>query len=86
MLMEFQDEVFQNKSLNDMMEKYQANNISRDIFYEEQFRKRLTCSEKIFGFQKREEQEQKALAPADDSESVLEELKKGVEDIVEGAE
>ena len=32
------DEVFQNSQLNDMMEKYQENNINRDMFYEEQKR------------------------------------------------
>uniref|UniRef100_A0A6C0BSY4 Uncharacterized protein n=1 Tax=viral metagenome TaxID=1070528 RepID=A0A6C0BSY4_9ZZZZ len=36
-----EDEVFQNNQLNDMMEKYQENNINRDIFYEEQKRERI---------------------------------------------
>jgi hypothetical protein len=35
------DEVFQNNQLNDMMEKYQENNINRDIFYEEQKREKI---------------------------------------------
>jgi len=36
-----QDEVFQNSQLNEMMEKYQENNISRDMFYEEQKREKI---------------------------------------------
>ena len=36
-----QDEVFQNSQLNEMMEKYQENNVSRDIFYEEQKREKV---------------------------------------------
>jgi len=36
-----QDEVFQNSQLNEMMEKYQENNVSRDMFYEEQKREKV---------------------------------------------
>ena len=36
-----EDEVFQNNQLNDMMDKYQENNINRDIFYEDQKRERI---------------------------------------------
>jgi len=81
-----QDEVFQNSQLNDMMEKYQENNINRDIFYEEQKREKVKAAREEALAKKREEQEQKALEAADDSESVLEELKEGVEEIVEGVE
>ena len=35
------DEVFQNSQLNDMMEKYQENNASKDMFYEEQKRDKI---------------------------------------------
>ena len=35
------DEVFQNGQLNDMMEKYQENNASKDMFYEEQKREKI---------------------------------------------
>tara|TARA_Y100000389_G_scaffold93788_1_gene90427 strand:+ start:99 stop:944 length:846 start_codon:yes stop_codon:yes gene_type:complete len=35
------DEVFQNSQLNDMMDKYQQNNVNRDIFYEEQKREKV---------------------------------------------
>ena len=38
------DEVFQNSQLNDMMEKYQENNINRDIFYEEQKREKVKAA------------------------------------------
>jgi len=38
------DEVFQNSQLNDMMEKYQENNVSRDMFYEEQKRDKIKAA------------------------------------------
>ena len=38
------DEVFQDSQLNDMMEKYQENNSSRDIFYEEQKRDKVNAA------------------------------------------
>ena len=37
-------EVFQNSQLNDMMEKYEENNINRDIFYEEQKRDKIAAA------------------------------------------
>ena len=81
-----QDEVFQNSQLNDMMEKYQENNINRDIFYDEQKREKVKAAREEALAKKREEQEQKALEAADESDSVLEELKEGVEKIIEGGE
>ena len=39
------DEVFQNSQLNDMMEKYQENNVSRDMFYEEQKRDKVRSAQ-----------------------------------------
>jgi hypothetical protein len=81
-----QDEIYQNSQLNNMMEKYQENNINRDIFYEEQKRDKIKAAREEVLAKKREEQEQKALEAADDSDSVLEELKEGVEKIVEGGE
>ena len=39
------DEVFQNSQLNDMMEKYQENNINRDMFYEEQKRDKIKAAQ-----------------------------------------
>jgi hypothetical protein len=38
------DEIFQNSQLNDMMEKYQENNVSRDMFYEEQKRDKIKAA------------------------------------------
>ena len=81
-----QDEVFQNSQLNDMMDKYQENNVSRDIFYDEQKREKVKAAREEVLAKKREAQEQKTLEAATDSESVLEELKEGIEEIVEGAE
>jgi len=38
------DEHFQNTELNNMMEKYQENNVNRDIFYEEQKRDKIKAA------------------------------------------
>ena len=38
------DEVFQNSQLNDMMEKYQENNVNKDMFYEEQKREKIKAA------------------------------------------
>jgi len=38
-------EHFQNSQLNDMMEKYQENNINKDIFYEEQKRDKIKAAQ-----------------------------------------
>jgi hypothetical protein len=40
-----ESEIFQNSQLNNMMEKYQANNINRDIFYEEQKRDKIKAAQ-----------------------------------------
>ena len=54
------DEVFQNSQLNDMMEKYQENNVNRDIFYEEQKRDKIKAAQEEFRLakQKKEEEEE----------------------------
>ena len=40
-----EDEHFQNSQLNDMMEKYQENNVNRDMFYEEQKREKIKAAQ-----------------------------------------
>ena len=75
-----QDEVFQNSQLNDMMDKYQENNVNRDIFYDEQKREKIKAAREEVIAKKRVEAEQNA------SDSTIEELKEGVEEIVEGVE
>ena len=40
-----EDEHFQNTQLNNMMEKYQENNVNRDIFYEEQKRDKIKAAQ-----------------------------------------
>jgi hypothetical protein len=40
-----EDEHFQNSQLNDMMEKYQENNVNKDIFYEEQKRDKIKAAQ-----------------------------------------
>ena len=59
-----QDEVFQNTQLNDMMEKYQENNVNRDIFYEEQKRDKIKAAREEVLKKKREEAEKAAAEKA----------------------
>ena len=40
-----ESEIFQNSQLNEMMEKYQENNISKDMFYEEQKRDKIKAAQ-----------------------------------------
>ena len=76
---EIQDEVFQNSQLNDMMEKYQENNVNRDIFYEEQKRDKIKAAREEVLKKKREEQAKKA-----EEMTALEDVKEGVADVVSG--
>ena len=62
------DEVFQNSQLNDMMEKYQENNVNRDIFYEEQKRDKIKAAQEEVRKAKEEEMAKKALEEKDVSE------------------
>ena len=55
------DEVFQNSQLNDMMEKYQENNVSKDIFYEEQKRDKIKAAQEEVRKAKEEENAKKKL-------------------------
>ena len=81
-----QDEVFQNSQLNDMMEKYQENNINRDIFYEEQKRDKVKKAREEALKKKREQQEQKTLDAIEDVVEDVEEVVEGVEEVVEDVE
>jgi len=58
------DEVFQNTQLNDMMEKYQENNVNRDIFYEEQKREKIKAAHEE---NRKKEREDKELAEKNES-------------------
>ena len=62
------DEVFQNSQLNDMMEKYQENNVNRDIFYEEQKREKVKAAQEEVRKAKEEELAKKKLEEKDASE------------------
>ena len=55
------DEVFQNSQLNDMMEKYQENNASKDMFYEEQKRDKIKAANEEVRKAKEEEAAKKKL-------------------------
>ena len=77
-----QDEVFQNSQLNDMMEKYQENNINRDIFYEEQREKVKAAREEALKKKKRTTGT-KTLDAVEDVEKKLI-VEKGAEQVVEG--
>ncbi len=59
-----QSEVFQNSQLNDMMEKYEENNVNRDIFYEEQKRDKVKAAREEVLKKKREEAEKAAAEKA----------------------
>jgi len=59
------DEVFQDSQLNDMMEKYQENNASRDIFYEEQKRDKVNAAREEVLKAKEEELAKKKLEGGD---------------------
>ena len=63
-----ESEIFQNSQLNDMMEKYQENNINRDMFYEEQKRDKIKAAQEEVRRAKEEEAAQKALENKDASE------------------
>jgi hypothetical protein len=62
------DEVFQNSQLNDMMEKYQENNASKDMFYEEQKRDKIKAAQEEVRKAKEEEAAKKKLEEKDASE------------------
>ena len=63
------DEVFLNSQLNDMMEKYQENNINRDIFYEEEKRDKIKAAqEEVLRAKKKAEEERAKLNEVDESE------------------
>ena len=54
------DEHFQNTQLNDMMQKYQENNVNRDIFYEEQKRDKIKAAQEEVRLAKEKEAKEKA--------------------------
>ena len=75
------DEVFQNSQLNDMMEKYQENNVNRDMFYEEQKRDKIKAAQEEVRKAKEEEAAKKALEEKDASEEYpIEDTNGGVKD------
>jgi len=65
------DEVFQNSQLNNMMEKYQENNVSRDMFYEEQKRDKMRAAhEEFLKNKEKEDSAIKDMEPEPEPESV----------------
>jgi hypothetical protein len=54
------DEHFQNTQLNDMMSKYQDNNVNRDIFYEDQKRDKIRAAHEEVRVAKEKEMKEKA--------------------------
>ena len=54
------DEHFQNTQLNDMMQKYQENNVNRDIFYEDQKRDKIKAAHEEVRAAKEKEMKEKA--------------------------
>jgi hypothetical protein len=62
------DEVFQNSQLNDMMEKYQENNASKDMFYEEQKRDKIKAAQEEVRKAKEEKAAKEKLEGGSDEE------------------
>ena len=75
-----ESEVFQNSQLNDMMEKYQENNVNRDMFYEEQKREKIKAAQEEV--RKSEEEKKKLMKEKEASEEypIEEEPDKEVEE------
>ena len=82
-----EDEYYINDQLNDMMGKYKDNNISRDIFYEEQKREKLKKAREEALQKKKEELEslKNTEEKCDDcpEENIEEDTKKDVDEITE---
>jgi cytochrome c1 len=76
------DEVFQNSQLNDMMEKYQENNVNKDIFYEEQKRDKVKAAREEVLKKKREEEEQKKLESVEEDDTKAK-VSEGDKEVVE---
>ena len=55
-----ESEHFQNSQLNEMMEKYQENNVNRDIFYEDQKREKVKAAQEEALKKKKENEERLA--------------------------
>jgi len=66
------DEVFQNSQLNDMMEKYQENNASKDMFYEDQKRDKIKAAQEEVRKAKEEEAAKKKLEGGSEVEKEVE--------------
>ena len=64
-------EHFQNSQLNDMMEKYQENNVNKDIFYEEQKRDKIKAAQEEV--RKNEEKKKKEKEASEKLKDVSEE-------------
>jgi hypothetical protein len=82
-----QEEHYINDQLNDMMEKYKENNISRDIFYEEEKREKIKAAKEEQIKKKREQMEKSKEElnedpePEETSSKVEEILDKVVDDV-----
>lgn len=82
-----ESEHFQNSQLNEMMEKYQENNVNRDIFYEEQKRDKIKAAQEE-ALRKKKENEEKLAEKLDsiddyDIEKIEEENVKAEEPVEE---
>tara|TARA_Y100000590_G_scaffold467218_1_gene645415 strand:+ start:733 stop:1590 length:858 start_codon:yes stop_codon:yes gene_type:complete len=71
-----ESEVFQNSQLNDMMEKYEENNINRDIFYEEQKRDKIKAAKEEVLKAKAEEKRKKEEEENNKDEYLIEDSEK----------
>ena len=78
-----ESEHFQNSQLNDMMEKYQENNVSRDIFYEEQKREKIKAAQEESLKKKKENEELKKKSLDDVEDYDIDPIKEEVEDVLD---
>jgi chromosome segregation ATPase len=86
-----EDEHYMNDQLNEMMEKYKENNISRDIFYEEEKRNKLKTAKEEQLKKKKEEMERQKKELEDPGpegtpskvDEILEKVEEDVKEVVD---
>jgi len=79
-----ESEHFQNTQLNEMMEKYQENNVNRDIFYEEQKREKIKAAQEEALKKKKENEGVEIVDSVEDYD--IDPIKEDVEKVVDDVE
>ena len=81
-----EDEKFINDGLNDMMQKYKENNISKDILYEQEKREKMKKAQEDAMAAKKKQKEEEEKKKLEDVKEVVEDVKEVVEDVKEVVE